>query len=150
MALPSDWKAGGCATTSPATAYREFNPSADKDVKVSFFYRGTPVDNARHRLPQPSRLSPHALSAAGCIRSDRCCGAKTTPTVRRPRLWTTDVAGKRVLMLEGRYLENNVDMQACSSTPTTQGSGSGDQYQARDKYQQHLASMKGIRSIRWK
>jgi len=158
MTFPKNWKEG---TTEPYTgighrSYNEVQLAGDKDVAVSFFYRGFPLrdDKQAQAFHDTLGKSPHTLSSAELQSMKEVLGDKANPNdFNMLSARTEALNGKNVLIVEGRY--KTLQQDAYHMFVDSDGSGKNVQevfYQApKDKYFAHLKEAKtAFGSIKWK
>ncbi|MBZ0186660.1 MAG: hypothetical protein K8F91_10460 [Candidatus Obscuribacterales bacterium] len=156
LTLPTGFEPGvKRAGTSGNNFFAEYHLASDPDVLLYFEYRGARMskassDSFRQLLEGPAHhIKADQLQEFGELLSDK----------RNPKDFRVDVArtqdlnGKRVLVVEGRYLKH--DLQARTIYIDADGSGSAVQevtFQTPpDKVNQHfLSGVQALESIKWK
>jgi hypothetical protein len=156
MKIPSGWMEGqSVKPVGGSSLFREFHPSEDPEVKLCFFYRGRRVSDQSAKafhsaLEQPAHtLKANELESLREVLREKGNPQQFNITAAR----TEDLNGKRVLVVEGKYL--NTELESRALFVDSDGSGSAVQeiyYQApRAQYAQNLqAAIDAMKSIRWK
>ncbi|MCA9800957.1 MAG: hypothetical protein KC777_03170 [Cyanobacteria bacterium HKST-UBA02] len=156
LTLPDGFEKGPRESgTSGNNLFEEYHLGTDADVKLYFEYRGRRMSQTsstafKDLLAAPEhRLKPDELEALGELLGDK----KNPGSFRVDVARTQDLNGKRVLVVEGRYLQH--DLQARSMYIDTDGSGSAVQevtFQTpADKVSKHfLAGVRALESVVWK
>ncbi len=160
MKLPTGWTEG--TTSKPvggSSLFREFHPADDPEAKLCFFYRGRRVSDqsakdfvAALKKGEPLNTGPLSEKELDSIRE--VLREKGNPhqfditSAKRENL-----AGKRVLVVEGKY--KNIDLQSKAIFIDSDGTGSAVQeiyYQApQAQFAHHLQkATDSMSSIRWK
>ncbi|MBI4533647.1 MAG: hypothetical protein HY711_06835 [Candidatus Melainabacteria bacterium] len=156
MSMPPGWQEGQTlANVRGNSIYKEFCSPEDPAVRISFFYRGVPVSHtaadAFHAiLEQPAhRLTSEEMkSLAQVLR-----GKDSTEEFLFSSARTEDLNGKLVLVLEGRYKENQIDMQEILIDADSTGAVVQEiEFQApKDKFIKYLMKARdSFKSIIWK
>jgi hypothetical protein len=158
MALPNGWLqsaphrfAGGVGTQS----LYEFHPADAPPAKLCFYYRGLPESEEvgqkfRAVLDQePHHLSGEEMKSLDEVLDDKAGAEAFTPFVARTENWN----GKRILIVEGRYVKIGED--AMEIFVDAGGDGRLIQeifFQApRDLYEKYWTeAKKSMQSIEWK
>jgi hypothetical protein len=156
MVLPNTWRDGRTLKNVHGnSSYHELNAADDKDSKLSFFDRGTPMTDASAKafhdvLARP----PHNLNAAEVASLRELLRGKGDSTVFEFNAARTEnLNGRRVLCLEGLYKEDSVAMRAVLVAANATASVVQEiEYQApKAKYQAHLNEVNAaFKSIVWK
>lgn len=157
MRLPSGWVRGERKEREEERmySYESFHPRGRPDVMLWFYYRGHRVSDAaaaafRQMLTGPAQvLSPDEIRSVAEVIRD-----KSDPDdFRIVMAKTEEIGGRRILSLEGRY----VDAQEDAYTLYADSGGSGEvvqeiHYRApKADYLGHLVEAKAaFRSIVWK
>lgn len=156
MKLPPGWQANQKQEGKIGnSSYRDYTPPDNKEVKMVFFYRGRPVEpgsaSAFHGLlEKPAHsLSPAELKSIAEVIRDRQDARDFQMLSAR----TEDLNGKRVLIVEGRYIQIQQDTYAV--LVDADGSGKAVQeifFQApKENYMRFSREAKeSIKSIQWK
>ena len=158
MTFPKGWTEG---VTEPYKgignrSYNEVQLAGDKDVAVSFFYRGFPLKDDKQAQAFHDALSKpaHTLTAAELQSMKEVLGDKANPAdFNMLSARTEALNGKNVLVVEGRYKQLQQD--AYHVYVDSDGSGKNVQemfYQApKEKYFAHMKEAKAaFNSIEWK
>lgn len=155
MTLPQGWGDGKLpagATTSGTL--KLFSPPGDAESRLGFFYRGQRVSDGsaaafKRVLESPAHaLSPSEISELKEVMRDKDPSSFKTLSVR-----TEDLAGRRVLIVEGTYTSFNHD--AYSIYVDSDGTGSAVQelwFEApKVSYSKQLKFVKdSFATIKWK
>ena len=116
MSIPPGWEEGepeaylGIGYRS----FREVHPMLDPAAKLCFFYRGGPIrplpgERFHALITSPAHmLSFSEIKTLGEVLRDRQSPTDFAMTMAR----TEDISGKRVLVVEGRYLDANDETRA--------------------------------------
>lgn len=94
--------------------YREYSAPGQRDVKLSCFYRGLPLDAAPATSMQrvlsvmPHSLSPQELKAIAPVLR----GKENPDDFRLDSAKTEDIGGRRVLVIEGLYKADQKQMKS--------------------------------------
>ncbi len=157
MAMPAGWVPGEQIDNFVGnSSYKQFHPATDKNVRLSFYYRGrrtTAASGQRFHalLKEPCHLlSRKEIDTLAEIIRDKSNQAD----FRMQSARTEDINGKRVLVIEGRYNEIEQDcrsmfVDADASTGTVVQEIS---YQApKASFYRYYGQAKGaMDSIQWK
>jgi hypothetical protein len=155
VTLPKGWVIGKLpagATTSGTL--KLFSPADDPDARLGFFYRGQRTSDSsgaafKSVLEKPAHtLTPAEIAEVKEVLRDKDPASFKTLSVR-----TEDLAGRRVLIVEGTYTGFNHD--AYSIYVDSDGTGSAVQelwFEApKASYVKQLKSVKdSLSSIKWK
>lgn len=156
MKLPSGWQEGPEAKpTGGSSLYREFHPADHPDVKLNFYYRGRRISEQAGKTFHDLLQKPaHILQGAELDGLKEVLRDKSNPeSFKTLMAKTEDIAGKRVLVVEGHYPAS--DLETRSLFIDSDGTGTAVQevfYQApRADYSKYLpAANTAIKSIIWK
>lgn len=154
LTLPKDWKLGTTDSGGMGT-FREYHSASRPEAKLCFFYRGmrvSPPDGEAFKtvLDKPA----HVLSRAEIQSVADIMRDKDDPKVFQIRGAHTEVInGKKVLVVEGRFIERQHD--SYSIYVDSDGTGTAVQeifFQApKDDYMLTIKpAQDAIRSVRWK
>lgn len=155
MTIPSSWKEGEPATLPANAFFKEYHVANEPDVKLCFFYRGQRSSPAaaeafRSLLQKPDHLlTPAEIKSVAEIMRNKDDAKEFAMLSARTR----EINGKRVLEVEGRYTEKQIDAQAIYVD--AEGTGSVVQeifYQApKNQYMLHQRETRqAFDSIAWK
>jgi hypothetical protein len=137
-------------------SYSEVRLNGDKDVAMSFFYRGDALKDASQAKAFHDIVTagPHQLSASELKSIPEVLQDKANPSdFGMLSARTQDLNGKNVLIVEGRY--KALQQDAYHVFVDSDGTGKNVQevfYQApKDKYPAHLKEAKdALNTIQWK
>lgn len=153
---PAGWEAGQPPTgREHGPSYRELHPAGDKDCQLGFYYRGKRCSEAGAKafkdvLDKPAHeLTPAELRSVREIVRDKA----NTEDFEVKSAKTEELNGKKTMILEGRYKQNQNDARHLFID--ADGTGSSVQeifFQApKDKYPKYApAAEQSIKSIQWK
>lgn len=158
MQIPADWVEGGpyeFRGGMGTRSFREMHPRADSGAKLCFFYRGLPVKEHsaaafREVLSKPAHvLVPSEIKVLGEVMRDKSASGEFISVVAR----TEDINGRRVLVVEGRYIQSQHDVFAYYVD--SDGSGKFVQeiyfHAPKEKYLQFSRQAReAMKSIQWK
>ncbi len=155
MSLPATWQEGQ-PTPLPASAFfKEYHAGSDADVKLCFYYRGQRASQAasaafRNLLAKPCHvLTPSEIRSVAEIMRNKDDAGEFSMIAASTQL----INGRRVLVVEGRFNEKQVDTEALYAD--CDGTGAVVQeiyYQApKNRYVLHLKEARdAFKSIVWK
>lgn len=108
LVLPEQWREG--ATTHNGThgpELREFLLSSHKDVRLCIYYRGFPLSTeSGETFRQTLEMSPHFLTMEELANLDELLEDSSNLELFSPAsAQTADIGGRRVLILEGRWIQ---------------------------------------------
>jgi len=157
MKLPAGFVAGqkNDGGFGNSGSFQEFHSAGDADVKVFFQYRGHRMsqdasDKFHHLLSEP----PHNLRQSEIDQLGEVLEGKSQPTdFQITTAKTQDIHGKRVLVVEGDYL--NFGLRSRTLYVDSDGTGSAVQeiaFQApKDLFNKNVVQgTKSLESINWK
>lgn len=154
MDLPHTWKLGTTDNTG-GTDFREYHPRNDPEVKLCTYYRGHRVDQPsadafREVLKKPPHiLSPSEIKSLAEIMRNKDDAKVFSMVVAR----TEDLNGKRVLAVEGRFIEKQYDTHALYVDSDGNGSAVQEIYFQAPKadYMLYIKQARdAFKSIKWK
>ena len=152
--IPEGWDKSGAAGNSQGASYSEFQAPGSSS-RMEFYYRGQRVSpdegqNLKGLLKQDGHeLSDKEFQSLGSILR----GKDDQTKFELDRAWVSDVNSKPVLMVEGRYPEN--DKKTLTMLVDSDGTGTAVQElslttPAAEFDKQKSAFEKSLKSIRWK
>lgn len=158
MVLPKGWKVGVQSQNVQGNSdYRDFRPEGDSDsnARLCFFYRGRVTSRASgERFHTLLKAPDHVLSGKELESLKEVLRDKVTPGFSLLSARTEELNGKRVLMIEGRFVEIQQDVRAIlvDANGTTGRVVQEIYYQApKDSYLRYLKHAKeSMNSIEWK
>jgi len=107
MELPAGWVAGPAKDGPGARSVREFFPATSPKSSICFYYRGMPISDASAMIFKAMLLEPqHELNEDEFEGLQEVLGNVIDPQAyEKQSARTQNLNGKRVLVLEGHWLE---------------------------------------------
>lgn len=154
MTLPQDWKLGTTDSGSGGT-FREYHPAGRPEVKICFYYRGQRIGEEEGAAFKAVLDKPaHVLSKAEIQSLTEVMRNKHDPKVfHMMGAHTEDLNGKRVLVVEGRFVEKQYDTRSIYVDSDGTGTAVQEIYFQAPKADYMMTvkqAQDAFRSIKWK
>jgi hypothetical protein len=157
LVLPEDWHENWDVKYANigSRSSRQFYPKDAPDVKLHLFYRGFPISAAEGAsfaltlIQPPHALLPSEIKTLAVVLGQRANSDKFTILSLR----TEDLNGRRVLVLEGRYKDNKLDIYEIFVDADGTGQAVQEIYllAPKDQYLLYLQKVKALlQTIQWK
>lgn len=152
--LPSNWAPAETATSSGTDTFKSYADKENPDAKLCFYYRGERLDRqSAERFNSLLKQPEHALSRSEL----QALSQVTRSRYGNPQDFalysasTTNVNGKRILAVEGRFVARQIDTRAMYFDADGNGAIQEIYYQGpKDAIDTMVQARKAMKNIEWK